>query len=138
MKPRLVLITKSLPTGTFGELLLDGQRLCFTAEREWNNNAKGKSCIPAGLYTLMRHHSPRFGDCFAVENANVGVTVQGPSQRTHCLVHAANFPRQLEGCIAPGTEMHPSQWGVAHSVKALNALKQELGSSDWPLEVIRL
>lgn len=136
--PQLRLQTKSLANGTYGELFLDNTRLCYTVEREWNNNAPNVSCIPGGVYLVRRHQSPKFGDCFSLENKALGVTVFGPSQRTHCLIHAANWPSQLSGCIAPGTTLHSSRWGVGNSKTALNALKKRLGNSEWQMEIIRL
>ncbi|ODR86730.1 DUF5675 family protein [Shewanella xiamenensis] len=108
--------------GTFGELFHEGKRLCVTVEREWLNNRKSQSCIPAGTYTLRHHNSPSKGHCLALESPELGVTVLGPSHRTHCLVHSANWPLQLEGCIAPGTHFHPDKWGVANSANALKML----------------
>ncbi|GAB1141539.1 MAG: hypothetical protein WStaBPW_38650 [Shewanella algae] len=119
----LYLKTRNIPgIGAFGELFHEGQRLCVTVEREWQNNQPNVSCIPAGVYTLRHHNSPSKGHCLALEAPSLGVTLFGPSQRTHCLVHIANWPLQLEGCIAPGTAFHPEKWGVINSEKALNAL----------------
>lgn len=135
---KLKLITKGLPTGTFGELFMNGSALCYTVEREWNNNLPSLSCVPAGTYRLKRHKSPKYGFCFALECPSVGVTIYGPSQRTHCLIHAANFPHQLEGCIAPGIEMHSDKWGVANSRTAMNKLLEILVDDEYELEIVRL
>lgn len=135
---KLTLITKGLPNGTYGELFMNGERLCYTVEREWNNNNPSISCVPAGMYTLKRHESPRFGECFALEAPTLGVTVYGPSVRTHCLMHVANFPHQLEGCIAPGTALHSAKWGVANSKVAMNALLETLTDDEYELEIVRL
>ncbi|EIA0803390.1 hypothetical protein K6327_000899 [Vibrio vulnificus] len=135
---KLTLITKGLPNGTYGELFMNGERLCHTVEREWNNNNPSISCVPAGTYTLKRHESPRFGECFALEAPTLGVTVYGPSVRTHCLMHVANFPHQLEGCIAPGTALHSAKWGVANSKVAMNALLKTLTDDEYELEIVRL
>ncbi|ODS05165.1 DUF5675 family protein [Vibrio scophthalmi] len=135
---KLKLITKGLPNGTYGELLMNGARLCFTVERAWNNNKASISCIPAGTYLLKRHQSPKYGLCFALECPTVGVTVYGPSQRTHCLVHVANFPSELKGCIAPGLYLHDSKWGVAQSQKAMDSLLNKLTDDVYELEIVRL
>lgn len=135
---KLKLVTKGLLNGTYGELFMNGERLCFTVEREWNNNNPSVSCVPAGTYRLKQHKSPKFGQCFAIEAPSLGVTVYGPSQRTHCLMHVANFPQQLEGCIAPGTAWHTSKWGVANSRIALDALLKTLTDDEYELEIIRL
>ncbi|MCX2788365.1 DUF5675 family protein [Vibrio sp. Sgm 5] len=135
---KLTLITKGLPNGTYGELFMNGERLCYTVEREWNNNNPSISCVPAGAYNLKRHESPRFGECFALEAPTLGVTVYGPSVRTHCLMHVANFPHQLEGCIAPGTALHSAKWGVANSKIAMNVLLETLIDDEYELEIVRL
>ncbi|UTV28985.1 DUF5675 family protein [Photobacterium atrarenae] len=136
--PRLTLITKSIPgVGTFGELFSNGEVICKTVEREWLSNRKNKSCVPPGVYRVKPNHSPRFGEGFVLENPDLGVTVKGPSQRTHCLIHVANFPEEVEGCIAPGTDFHSARWGVANSRYAFGRLMELLGGQEWELEIIR-
>jgi hypothetical protein len=135
---KLTLITKGLPNGTYGELFKDGEHLCYMVEREWNNNEKSKSCVPAGNYKLKRHTSPKYGKCFALEAPTLSVTIDGPSQRTHCLWHTANWPEQLEGCGAPGDKFHPTKWGVANSKKTLEMLLSTLTDDVYDLEIIRL
>ncbi len=135
---KLTLITKSLSNGTYGELFKDGKRLCFMVEPPWENNEKGKSCVPGGTYELKQHTSPKYGKCFALEAKTLGVTIYGPSQRTHCLWHVANWPEQLEGCGAPGDRLHPTKWGVANSRKTLNMLLATLTDKTYELEIVRL
>lgn len=135
---RLHLFTKNIPSvGVFGELFQNGEKVCVTVEREWLNNEKNVSCIPAGVYSVKPHDSPRFGKCYSLENKNVGVTVYGPSQRTHCLIHTANFPNELQGCIALGLKFHPLQWGVGDSRKALDVLSALLGNKEAVLTIER-
>jgi hypothetical protein len=63
-------------------------------ERGWLNNVRNISCIPEGVYELKLDWSPRFQrdlwEIFGVPN------------RRECKFHAANFSRQLNGCIALG------------------------------------
>lgn len=132
---KLTLITKGLRTGTFGVLSQDGVRLCDTVERQWKNNLPNVSCIPAGTYTLKRHQSPKFGQCFALEAPSLGVTIQGPSLRTYCLFHAANKPSELQGCIAPGTS---AAGGVVNSKVAMDMLLDTLTDYAYELEIVRL
>ncbi|TKB53295.1 DUF5675 family protein [Ferrimonas aestuarii] len=123
----LKLTTRGVPgVGTFGELTEQGQKLCVTVERDWNNNLPNISCVPAGEYTLRPHVSPRYGDCLVIEAPSLGVTATGPSQRSHCLIHPANWPDQLEGCIAPGLEFHPDRWGVKSSRTAFKRLMETI------------
>ncbi|EGR3070249.1 hypothetical protein DMW20_11860 [Vibrio parahaemolyticus] len=135
---RLKLVTKSIRgVGTFGELF-DGEKLiCVTVEQIWNNNKKAASCVPAGLYQVRRHTSPRFGDCFSISNPDAGVTVSGPSLRDNCLFHAANYPKDVKGCIGPGDKFMTGTWGVSNSRKTLDMLKEKYPEG-FDMEIIRL
>lgn len=83
------------PAGTLGYLHLPGRRL-FTVEQAWRDNQPNISCIPEGSYRCVPVKSPRFGATYEVGH------VPG---RSHILLHAANWPSQLEGCIAPGIQL---------------------------------
>ena len=65
-------------------------------ERGWRNNQNGVSCVPKGSYTLKLEHSPRFRkelwELYGVPN------------RSECKFHAANYWKQLNGCIALGNK----------------------------------
>jgi len=100
---RLFLKSASIPgIGTFGRWYHDGKPLTCSVEREWKNNEPSISCIPAGDYRLQWHDSPKYGRRLHFVAPSLGVTVSGPSQRTHCLIHPANWPNQVQGCNAPG------------------------------------
>ncbi|SKA51191.1 DUF5675 family protein [Enterovibrio nigricans] len=124
--------------GSFGTLhRQDGSQVCVMAERADLNNAPGKSCIPEGTYQLLPHDSPKFGSCYALEARTLGVTRYGPSLRTHILIHKANLPSQLQGCLAPGVhfgELH-GEWGVMKSGAAFDALMKELGGEPAMLTI---
>jgi len=64
-----------------------------TVELPWNNNQQGKSCIPVGEYVVKKRTSPKHGQHFIIENV---------PNRSFCLIHSANYIRELLGCIAPG------------------------------------
>ena len=69
-----------------------------TVELPWKDNQRRVSCIPAGTYTAIKHHSPKFGPCLWIQD------VPG---RSEILIHPANFWHDLLGCIAPGEKhMH--------------------------------
>ncbi|WP_340198613.1 DUF5675 family protein [Ascidiimonas sp. W6] len=72
-------------------------KVLFTSqslERGWLNNTRNISCIPAGNYNLKLEWSPRFQkDLWEI---------YGVPNRRECKFHAANFVRQLNGCIALG------------------------------------
>lgn len=83
---------------TLGQLIvMDGLKLifkCKTLELPWRDNKKMISCIPPGCYPMVYEYSPRFEmmlwELYEVPN------------RTECKFHAANYFRQLNGCIALG------------------------------------
>lgn len=65
-------------------------------ERGWRNNQKGESCIPKGVYTLSLEYSNRFDKKLW--------EIYGVEGRSECKFHAANFWKQLNGCIALGRD----------------------------------
>ncbi|GAM63649.1 hypothetical protein JCM19232_2629 [Vibrio ishigakensis] len=122
-EPFLKLITKNIPSvGTFGELFVGGFKQAVSVEREWQDNEKNISCVPAGRYKLIPHYSEKFGHVYALDNEALGVTPFGPSQRTLIYIHSANFPHELQGCIAFGETYHPFEWGVSDSKLATNKI----------------
>lgn len=69
----------------------------LTLERPWLQNANGVSCIPAGTYNVRATVSARFG--------RIMYLVEGVSERDGIRIHPANFPCELQGCIALGTSI---------------------------------
>ncbi|ASM53677.1 hypothetical protein PNIG_a1528 [Pseudoalteromonas nigrifaciens] len=137
------LLLKRFPTpagifGTFGELYVDGELFCYTVEREWKNNEGYVSCVPVGIYDFLPHESPRYGDCYALEQEKLGVTRYGPSQRTHVLMHVANKASQLAGCIAPGDGLGSvsGEWAVTNSENTFNKLMDLLNGQSTTLEIV--
>jgi len=65
-----------------------------TLERGWRNNQNGVSCVPKGTYTLKLEHSPKFRKKLW--------ELYGVPNRVECKFHAANYWRQLNGCISIG------------------------------------
>lgn len=129
-----------LDTGTYGFMDVGGRRI-YTCERAWKNNVPGQSCIPEGSYEVVRHKSPSKGECFALVGEGV-VIPPTEGVRWGILIHIANWPDQLEGCIAPGLFFGPipraREWpeslGVGRSEAAFNYLMTCLPDV-WHLEV---
>ena len=75
---------------------------CDTLELPWLDNQKRISCIPEGEYDVIKHVSPKFGECFWVLNV---------PDRSEILLHdKVNFvgsknPRtqksDILGCVIP-------------------------------------
>ena len=88
-----ILIERSYtPYGTLGRLTAGGLSL-WTIELPWRGNERNESCIPPGVYTTIKHDSPNHGST---------LWLQEVPERSEILIHAANYPSQLDGCIAPG------------------------------------
>lgn len=68
---------------------------CKTMELPWKNNAPYVSCIPAGIYKVKKHDSPKFGRSFHVLNVQ---------NRSEILIHRGNYNRDTLGCILPGMD----------------------------------
>lgn len=95
---------------------------CWTLERPWENNVRMISCIPDGTYVCEPFSGKKFKDV---------IEVTGVPNRSYILFHAANYPEELEGCIAPGlhhaiNEDHARVW---ESLPALEQLKSAAGQS---------
>ena len=128
-KATLVLQTANIPgVGRFGTLYSHiGKIICRTAEREYKNNEPNDSAIPLGRYKLIWRDSPSQGRRLHLENLNVGVSHDGTADnaiRSYPMFHVANFPHEVEDCIAPGSAFHKSAWGVSNSAEALNKLEK--------------
>lgn len=111
--------------GIFSEIYLEGQDFfCYGVEN-------AETLIPAGQYKLVPHDGHKHNVVVFV-NPTLGVyhqladIPQGLSGRVACLIHAANWPRELEGCLAPGEKIvnfANEGWGVTESNRALDALR---------------
>jgi hypothetical protein len=117
--------------GTFGRLLTAGGALYATLEREWADNAPGISCVPAGRYRLIPWTSKKFPHTRALVGEGVGI-VPGPGiQRSAILIHAANRPAELRGCVALGT-LDGSRSVLTGSRAAVRSFLAELDATPEP------
>jgi len=94
---------KSTSEGTFG-ILSVGDVVFYTVEKPWNNNYPEISCVPSGEYLLERHDSDKYGTVFCLINDRKNIThfKEAHSKRYACLVHVANYERDVKGCIGLG------------------------------------
>jgi hypothetical protein len=113
------------PNGTVGHLKGKGFE-CWTIERPWVNNEPFKSCVQEGEYGLVPHKSEKYGRTYALVNRDLGVTHQQEpgSKRYACLLHTANYPEDVEGCIGPGERhiIHDNRLMVTSSRTVLGKL----------------
>jgi hypothetical protein len=99
---------------------------------------KGVSCIPRGSYRLEKHSSDAHPDTFALTNPDLWVyhwdSEVPPDQkgfaRTAVLIHPANYPEELRGCIAPGLRYLTSTSEVTNSREAFGMLLPYLRAGD--------
>ncbi|MEZ8696359.1 DUF5675 family protein [Vibrio echinoideorum] len=137
---KLLMKRRYFEHGTYSTLHReDGSKVCCVVERPMLNNKPSESCIVEGTYSLFPHESPRFGECYALEAGTLGVTRQGPSLRTHILIHKANSPKDLQGCLAPGVDFGfvNGEWAVVNSTAAFNVLMAELAGETAQLTIIK-
>ena len=78
-------------------LLLDNKNNLIlqlqSLERPWVFNERKVSCIPSGTYLVKRHISPKFGECFKIQD------VKG---RSDILIHSGNVVGDTLGCVLVG------------------------------------
>ncbi|WP_143959499.1 DUF5675 family protein [Litoribacter populi] len=81
------------PGGTNGTLTVEDFKIGQTIERPWKRNQQNVSCIPEGIYPLVKRYSEKW---------DWHIEVQNVPNRSLILIHPANDAlKQLEGCIAP-------------------------------------
>lgn len=89
----LTLTRTYFPEGINGRLDCAGVFICYTIELPWQENAKGISCIPEGIYFLRKRYSCKFQWHLEVVDVH---------NRSLILFHPANNALvELRGCIAP-------------------------------------
>jgi|TARA_R100001530_G_scaffold120016_1_gene87255 hypothetical protein len=101
---------------TLGKLFYEDEEY-YTIENPWLNNQPNISCIPEGDYTMIRVDSPKYG-------ANMW-EISNVEDRTHILIHVANFAKDVRGCIGFGSEIFANLEGVAKSRDAINKFYQQ-------------
>lgn len=106
-------------------------------ERLWQDNAPRVSCIPPGRYQLVPWSSKKFPRSRALVGGTVGL-VAGPGiERSAILVHAANRPLELLGCVALGLD-YADPGLIARSKMAVRMFLDELDQTAGPhwLEIV--
>lgn len=129
-------------SATPGDMVVGAETL-YTLELPWADNHPQKSCVPLGLYELVEYDSPSHGNTWCLRNPALkimGRDILSPDQvaaglRSMCEIHAANWSRQLLGCIAIGLDHQPLldpatgivEPAVEHSRDAMGYLIAQLG-----------
>ena len=82
---------------TTGVLSVEDRFMTHTMELPWNNNNRNISCIPEGMYQVIKQSATKIRpyDYFRF------VHVDG---RTGILIHRITYVKDLRGCIGVGRE----------------------------------
>ena len=142
-------------------ILIIGSNIFATIEQPWTPNPNGapggkpfESCVPDGMYALVPFTRPnKTGDkakVYILSNPDNGV-FKWPGDhdegngRDLCLIHQANWARQIQGCVAPGLWRKPmvdpkssQSWpaqAVSQSGKAMKSLRELLGEGRHVLSI---
>lgn len=127
-------------------VLIIGDQIFATIEQPWTPNPNGapggkpfESCVPDGMYRLHPFVRPKSNaEVFIFTNPDNGV-YKFPIDHAHgsgrdlCLIHAANWARQIQGCIAPGMVRSP----MIDKKGDFDYPVQAVGSSGAAMKVIR-
>ena len=123
-----------------------------TIERPWIAASRpgGKSfesCIPDGIYTVEPFDRPSGEKAYILSNPELGVfKFEGEGDgRYLCLLHIANFARNVVGCIGPGMrraimmDKKVGAWSraVSDSGEAMRILNSKLGRTGKHRLIIR-
>ena len=136
MRHAILTRERSSDHGTIGALVAPGLGALAIMEPPW----RGNSCIPAGLYEVLPHVSPRFRRC---------LIVAAVPDRSHILFHAGNVGGDVEqgwhthtaGCLLPGlrrgrlTVKGRAQAAVLSSRTAFRHLMEWAAGEPFALEI---
>ena len=138
MSKTLTLRRSYLEAGCLSAISADGKEICKAVERPYKNNAKNISAVPAGVYNISLYNSNKHGNCFILTNDNLHITKFDEQNCTRfgILIHPANYPEQLEGCIAPGLTFHNKKYGVVSSRLAMKRLGAIIKDNSYTIEII--
>lgn len=97
-----------------GRFKIDGQHECWSLE-------SAARAIPEGRYEVTITHSPRFKRLMPLINVPHRIGIR---------IHPANWPEELEGCIAPGETRAPdcvgsSRIAFAHLFRKIESALRE-------------
>lgn len=114
------------PRGTLGVLRFPDQKPFYTVERPWLDNRRFESCVPEGAYILTWQKSPKFGWCYELSDVN---------GRDHILIHVANYPEDVQGCIGLGEALMGNKVAVGRSRDAMRRFEFLTEEKQWILQI---
>ena len=123
--------------GAFGIMTLEDQSVFYTVERPNLNNIPKTSCIPEGVYRLGLRQSPMIERTSQGEYTT-GWEVMDVPNRDFIMIHIANLPTEVEGCIGIGLKQGylAGKFAVLQSRDAFERFMTKLaGRTEWYLEI---
>ena len=114
------------PNATLGVIRLEGD-IFYTVERPWLDNKPNVSCIPEGEYEMSWRTSPRFGETWHIKDV---------PDRTHILIHVANFSKDVQGCIGLGCELMGDTVAVSQSKAAVALFEYLTEGKEWTIKIV--
>lgn len=114
------------PSGTLGVINIDNHKF-YSIERPWLENATNVSCIPEGEYEMGWRTSPRFGETWHIKDV---------PDRTHILIHVANFSKDVQGCIGLGMDLMGDTIAVSSSKAAIGKFEQMTKGEEWTIKIV--
>ena len=108
-------------------------------ELPWLKNKPFISCVPQGDYFIRPTISPSKGEAYYLESVQDGIVGLNAGERTHILIHVANRPSELKGCIAlgTGTGVFKGEVAVFNSRAPFKELLNFLDGYDYRLRIER-
>ena len=88
--------------GTFGVMTLPSGLEVYTVECPWKANKVSISCVPDGVYSLIKRPSGVVTRTSG-EQYTEGWEVTEVPNRTYIMIHPGNWPHNFEGCIGVGS-----------------------------------
>ena len=85
----------------------------YTLELPWRDNKVGESRIKPDSYRLQRNMGSKGG-----------LRLEDKHGRTDILIHVANWPDDVRGCIGPGLGLQQDGSGVKNSTPALRLVTE--------------
>lgn len=121
------------PMGTFGLLKIEGTDFqAYTCERPWQNNERGVSCIPEGVYPIVPCiHHPGQPDAYPA------YLLQKTDPRAEIEIHVGNTMDDVQGCILLGSELGfaKGKWAVVNSTTTFKRFMELMAGDSGTLSI---
>jgi hypothetical protein len=115
---------------TMGEMVYNGKVIAKTLELAWRDNEHQISCIPTGIYHVVRRWTSKYGNHFWIKDV---------PNRDMILIHHGNFHFNVLGCILVGKEHIDINYDGYKDVTASKVKMRELNKIlpfDFELKII--